>query len=497
MAKKTVGDSSAVYLEMAKRWALPQTLMGGTLAMRAAGDTYLPREEKENPIAYQCRLDRSILYEGFADTVAKLAAKPFGDKIKVQNGDVPEALSQLLIDADLEGASLEAVMEEWFDDAILHGKSHLVVDFPTVKDLGRTRTRADDLAEGVRPYLTIASAANVIGWKSEPGAIGPRLTEVRIREMVSFPDPADPYNEVETEVIKVWTRFEWSRHKKAADGSYSRYEGAPHTFGRIPMVTIYTNRKGFMTAVPPLEGLAWLNLAHWQSQSDHRNILRFIRLGILFAAGFTEEEIEKGVVVGPNRLVSSTKTDAKLTYVETTGKATEAGKDDLDHLEAQMEVMGLQPLVERGSAKTATGHAMDEARTHSAMKQWIRNLQDGLLEAMSMAGEWIGVKLPKGILFKLFTDYTVQLSGSSDMDVLLKLCAAKKLQTKTLLEEAKRRGVISEFVDTDAEVKAEEKAKQEEEAKAKAEADAKAKLDASQMKKVEENPTGVPAKPAG
>ena len=43
--KKTVASPSAKYQESARLWRLPRALMGGTKAMRAAKETYLPKEQ--------------------------------------------------------------------------------------------------------------------------------------------------------------------------------------------------------------------------------------------------------------------------------------------------------------------------------------------------------------------------------------------------------------------------------------------------------------------
>ena len=72
-----VDTTSIEYDSMAHRWSLLHDLLGGTEAMRAAKSEWLPREPRETYTAYENRLRRSFLYNGFADTVEKLVAKPF------------------------------------------------------------------------------------------------------------------------------------------------------------------------------------------------------------------------------------------------------------------------------------------------------------------------------------------------------------------------------------------------------------------------------------
>ena len=109
-----------------------------------------------------------------------------------------------------------------------------------------------------------------------------------------------------------------------------------------------------MQATPPLMDLAWMNLAHWQSYSDQRSILRFVRIALLFVAGLDDEEMEKPITIGANRTFRSKNPNAKMEYVEHTGKGVEAGQEDLNKIEGRMQTLGLRPYTSRPGTVTAT-----------------------------------------------------------------------------------------------------------------------------------------------
>ena len=117
----------------------------------------------------------------------------------------------------------------------------------------------------------------------------------------------------------------------------------------IPVAPVYLNQTGFMCGSPPLMDLADLNITHWQSSSDQRNILHVARVPILFASGVAED-IE--LVVGANAFMRASDPQARLEYVEHSGAAITSGKDDLKVLEFQMQAMGLQ-LLQAEPAQTA------------------------------------------------------------------------------------------------------------------------------------------------
>tara|TARA_R110000823_G_scaffold105276_1_gene223630 strand:- start:78 stop:788 length:711 start_codon:yes stop_codon:yes gene_type:complete len=207
-----------------------------------------------------------------------------------------------------------------------------------------------------------------------------------------------------------------------------------------------------MTADPPFEDLAWLNLAHWQSLSDQRNILRFARMPLLYQFGISEEEIESEITIGPSQLIRSINPDAKMGYVEHGGRAIESGDKDLRNLEAQMEVMGLQPLISKTGGATATGRALDESRTHSNIQAWIRALEDTLGEALAVAGRWMGVELPDDVAVDVFSDFGLTMKAEQDIRALVDMRKSNLITHKTFLEEVKRRGLLSDTVDVDIEI---------------------------------------------
>jgi hypothetical protein len=204
---------------------------------------------------------------------------------------------------------------------------------------------------------------------------------------------------------------------------------------------------GFRVCKLPLEPLAWMNIAHWQSSSDQRNILRFARIGLLFGKGFSNEEIERGIVIGPNSFVGSTNESADLKYVGYSGESIKAGFDDLDKLEKQMESLGSQPLIEGGGDATATGKLIDEAaRSQNSIQSWIRRTEAALTEAYRITMRWFDQDLPKDFSLDIFSDFAVANRATSDLDWLLKARAQGELDHETFVAESRRRGVLSDTV---------------------------------------------------
>ena len=445
--KYPIAEPSIAYTKMESHWDLILDLLGGTVAMRDAAGKWLPQEPAESFEKYDARLNRSILYGGLADTLEKLSSRPFSHPISVT--DMPEALNYLLEDVDSTGKSLETLAQELLYDLAEFGKTHIFVDHSEVPQIvnGDVTTIKDEEEAGARVLIDKISPKNLIGWQTQ--TIGKRtvLTQIRVKEIVLEND--GDYGDAEQEYIRVWnSNNTWERYKKV-DDKWLLAETGVHTFNGIPLITIYANRKGFMIALPPLENLAWLNLAHWQSYSDQRNILRLSRFGILYGKGFPADYAEgkKAMELGPSVAYLFTETEGDLKYVEHKGSAIEAGAKDIADIEVKMELLGQQPLIRSVPNSTATAKRIDENRNISQLQAWIRNEENGLIAAIKLACKWRNIEPPETLAVDIYSDFEATLSGGADKDHLLKMRQAGEISRVTYLKEVKRRGVLADDVD--------------------------------------------------
>jgi hypothetical protein len=357
-----VNTPSEESKKAAELWKLPRTLMGGTKAMRAAGVLYLPQEQAESSDAYRARLLRSTLFNAFRKTVKDMTGKVFRKEIQLGK-DVPEQIVTLAENVDNAGRHLNVFARDAFFDAMVPGIGFIFTEMPPPLAAGTGRngevTKADEQAANRRPYLCYIKRDDVLGWKSQIVNGQPVLTQFRIKERATIDDGA--FGTVEVPQVRVLYpgRWEiWRESTEAADkGKWVKVEEGTTSLTYIPIAPVYINRTAFMEGEPPLEDLADLNVAHWQSQSDQRNILHVARVPILFMAGFTDDD---NIEIGASRAIRANKPDANMAYVEHSGNAIGSGDKDLQNLEFQMQTQGLQLLVPQPGGKSATGEIHDD-----------------------------------------------------------------------------------------------------------------------------------------
>lgn len=142
-----------------------------------------------------------------------------------------QALTQFLNDADLEGRSFDAVMRDATTLANIYGHVLLILDKP-VSD---ANTLAEELAEGIRPYLSIITPENVIDWEWERQRNGRyEMTMLKIKE----------YEDDEKCVYRVWHKDVVTVYEvdKDDEESYVVVEEYANAMALIPATFLYAQR---------------------------------------------------------------------------------------------------------------------------------------------------------------------------------------------------------------------------------------------------------------
>lgn len=317
--KKGVSRPNDEYTAMSLFWRLTASLRGGTPAMRQQGRTYLPQEPGESDAAYLNRISRSVLTNLYKKTVTKLVGKPMKKGVTLLE-DVPAEIRKFEPNIDNQGTGLDVFANNVLEAAIDDGVTHILVDYSDTQEVqgdfpDGSLTLEQEEKLNARPYARHVKAADLIGWKWEIRNNKKVITQIRIQEFVKVPGE-DEFTQNTKERIRVIEPFIQRVYEKAAT-SDSMKPGDPEewdlieakvtTMGIVPLVTVYTNKEGFLVGAPLLLDIAYLQVAHWQSDSDQRNILHIARIPILFATGFGDDDSAVSIEIGSNTFAKAPK----------------------------------------------------------------------------------------------------------------------------------------------------------------------------------------------
>ncbi len=378
-----VAEISPIQSALEAKRKLARTLVDGTEAMRMAGKDYLPQHPAESEKAWESRVRGTFLLPAYRDAIDLACGLIFRREIEEGDG-VPTDAEEWLDNIDLCGLGVTQFAEGVLRDAF-NGVSYIVADYPRVP-VGSTLEQERSI--GARPYLVHVKCGQVLGWRTQMVNGHATITQFRYLECATEPDgmfgskSVDRIRVLEPGMVSVYVRTadqkDWILDAEAS-GVVSLKE--------VPVIPVYTGRTGFMTGVPPMLDLAWKNVEHWQSASDQRNILHVARVPLLATIGVDSGDL----VIGPqNILALPLGGDAK--WVEHSGKAIEAGRQDLQDLESQMQRMAGK-ILDSGIAKTATQSDSESTQAMSKIQAWAQGTQAGMNAAWAMAGKWIGQDL--------------------------------------------------------------------------------------------------------
>lgn len=364
---------------------LPRLLYQGTEAMRAAGDTYLPKHPLEDKAAWEARVAASVLLPSFRDAVDLATGLIFRKPVHVE---AQEEVQAWLQNVDLVGQDVTQFGRTVFEHAAVDGIGFIVVDHPVVPQGVSLKVERD---MGVRPYWVHVKAEQVLGWRTQNVNGKQILTQFRYQEAVEVADGAfgtaiqQRIRVLEPGMVTVYV-------KNAASTAWEIDVDASGvtSLTEVPVVPVYTGRKGFMEGLPPLIDLAWTNVKHWQSASDQQHILHVARVPILFASGF---DTSGSLVASPNSAILGP-LGTTLEYVEHSGKAIEAGRQDLEDLKDEMQRMAGKIINEK-VMKTATESGVESTQAISRVQAWALGLQHAFDSAMELTGKWAGREVGK------------------------------------------------------------------------------------------------------
>ncbi|MHA2203444.1 MAG: DUF4055 domain-containing protein [Candidatus Hodarchaeales archaeon] len=435
------------YMEIQERyqWDLIDDIQGGTHAMRKAGEKWLRKHPKEEQAAFDHRLKGSYLFNGQERTITYLTSKPFLRPV-VCDEDMDSDILEWTENVDSAGTDLSVFLREWSEIFFRFGIAHILVDYPRtqITEGEEAPTVAQAKEQNLRPYWVNVHPQNLIGWHSERVNGVEALTQIRILEIHKEPDGL--WGEKFRRRVRVITPDYFEVYEETDSSAWVWVDGGPMTLGFIPLVTAYADRKGFMVSKPPLLDLTNLVEQHWNNNSDQQNILWAVRTPFLFGAGLKPKD---EVVIGASYITRTASVDAKLTYVEHTGKAVEAGRQDVEDLKSDMRIYGAI-LLQRPGNVPATKNAIDKSESDSTLGIAVTEIESTANRAIEIVGKWLGKE--KVGKCKINRDFGIITGEVNTIDSLDKMRARLDLSHASYLQENKRHGLLSDDFDVEEEV---------------------------------------------
>jgi hypothetical protein len=195
-------------------------------------------------------------------------------------------LPYFLEDTDLDGRNFTAFMRDVSAHAMVYGNCWVIVDKPTTE----AYTRADELQQGIRPYLSLFTPENVLDWKYERQPNGYyQLTYLKVKEEVID----------RTQYVREYTPTEISVYKITGDDRKGKYEYTiQNQLGQIPAVCVYNQRSNIRgIGVSAVADIADVQKEIFEFSSEIEQIIRLTNHPSLVKTADVEAAAGAGAII--------------------------------------------------------------------------------------------------------------------------------------------------------------------------------------------------------
>ena len=198
-------------------------------------------------------------------------------------------LEAFLKDANLDGQSFNSFMREAQIWSSVYGHVWLML----VKPQSTAGTKAEELAQEIRPYVTLITPENVYDWKYERMPSGRHeLTYMKVRESVNRIDGTT----TET-YFRIWTRETIQLVRYHGDEA-NVIETMDNPIGKIPAVNLPSNRSVVRgMGISDISDIAYMQQAIYQELSEIEQLIRISNHPTLVKTYDTDASAGAGAVI--------------------------------------------------------------------------------------------------------------------------------------------------------------------------------------------------------
>ena len=250
---------------------------------------YLQGYQMESQGEYDDRLTNTPLDNHVKAIVAIYNAFLFRKPPKRTFGSLTmdPGLPNFLKDADLDGRTFDSIMRDVSTFSSVYGHTWVVVDKPQ----SQAYTRAEELSQGVRPYISIYTPENVFDWqyRRQPNGVYV-LTYLKVFE--GRQDGRDTFRIYTPELIQVV-----SVDVENSNDTVMEFE-VPNTLGTIPAVCVYSQRSPHRgVGISDVGDVADMQRAIYGELSEAEQLLRLTNHPSLVKTNSTQAAAGAGAII--------------------------------------------------------------------------------------------------------------------------------------------------------------------------------------------------------
>lgn len=284
--KQQLIESNPHWKELIERWKFLIDAYNGGYNYKEG--EYLTAYMMENRETYEGRLDSTPYDNHVKAVVAIYNSFLFRQPPKRMMGSLENdiAIEPFMQDTDLEGRNFNAVMRDVSTYSSIYGHCWIVIDKPDTV----AYTRAEELEQGIRPYVSLYTPENVLDWNYSRASNGAYyLDYLKIYEGKS--------GGVDT--FRIYTPQSITVVQMGDDDDTARITSEiPNALGTIPAVCVYSQRSPIRgIGVSDVGDVADMGKAIYNELSELEQLIRISNHPSLVKTSQTQASAGAGSIV--------------------------------------------------------------------------------------------------------------------------------------------------------------------------------------------------------
>jgi len=410
-----VDTKHKLYGSLEVKRELFRAVKGGTDAIQAKSDTYLPKFPAEDPKEYDARLKASTIDGIVANGVDTLTGAVFFDEINVDA--VAPAIKPLLDNIDNKGNKFEVFARDAFE-AAFDGSAVIVIDRPNPSGV-TIRSAEDERVNNIRTYWRLYHAADVINWRY---GVDPVSKATRL-ELIVLSEPVDEIvNRFETKTVQKYrvyfleggVKWElWRKVEKQIDGGEFILEdqGALPQYTGLPIAVV-----GCLEDEPRLLTESHLEVKAYQKESSF-DVIEYLSVPIFYTIGYDKANSGDIAFGASTHVDIPAAQGAAVGFAQIDSAGHMSLKDTInltkEYIKGRLNELTTSAM---SADKTATQTMVEDRDKQSRLLMWAEQLQDALQTALGYTAESMGMKFADGGEIELMTKWAAAAEAKKALD---------------------------------------------------------------------------------
>lgn len=440
------------YEANASKWQECRDCIEGEDAIKARGETYLPKLEKQGNREYLAYKKRASFFGATRRTLEGISGAILRREPRIV---LPSRVEELAKQIGRRGSALREVIRFAIEEAVAVGRLGILADAPD---------------GGQRPFLSTYRAESIVSWEEQEIDGRQEASRIVLRERYLRRDSEDPYKFKESEryrelfldgvggepVYRVRTHVPKDEDSKSVDREFEPDEektptaAGGKTFNRIPFEVIGAKGTDLAVAAPPLLEVVKVNLAHYRGSADLEHGRHWTAIPTPYVANGDPKTDQ--MEIGPSGVWVIPGENVTVGMLEFEGAGLGHLAEGQRDKERQMAILGARLLEgERAGVEAAETVRLRQSGEQSVLSKLAQSTSDGLTKAMQWIAYFVNPAAKDVVEIEVSNDFDPSGISSEMLIALTSAAQAGLISWQTFFEACRRGELYPDGVDAETE----------------------------------------------